>query len=77
LIDIVVLSVAIRVGVVRVGTLCVLLRVSQTVTIRITIGVTAIGWREAIGHLPSVWKTVTIAVGVVHVSSVVLLLSVG
>jgi hypothetical protein len=44
LIDIVVLTVAIRVGVVRVGTRSVLLSVSQTITIWITIGVSAIGW---------------------------------
>ena len=77
LVDVVCLAVTVGVGVVRVGTLRVLRGVRQTVAIRVSVGVTARGGVEAVGHFPTVGQAVTVAVGVVHVRAVSLLFGVG
>jgi hypothetical protein len=54
LVNVVCLAITIGISIVWVCTHAVFLGVGQTVTIRVTIGVTAIGGGEAVGHLPSI-----------------------
>jgi hypothetical protein len=55
LVNVVCLAIAVGISIIRVCTHAVFLGVSQTITIRVTIGVTAVGGGEAVGHLPSIW----------------------
>jgi hypothetical protein len=55
LVDIVVLTVAIRVGVVWVGTHSILLAVGQAVTVWVCLAVAAVKRVQSVGNFPSVW----------------------
>ena len=54
-VNVVGLAVTIGVGVVRVGTRCILLGVGQAIAVRICISVATIGWVKAVGDFPTIW----------------------
>jgi hypothetical protein len=54
LVNVVCLAITIGISIVWVCTHAVFLGVSQAISIRVTIGVTAIGGGEAVSHLPSI-----------------------
>jgi hypothetical protein len=54
LVNVVWLAITVGISIVWICTHAVFLGISQTITIRVTVGVTAIGGGEAVSHLPSI-----------------------
>jgi hypothetical protein len=70
------LTVTVGVGIVRVGTLCVLLGVGQAISVRVCISVTAVCGVQSVSNLPTIGETVAIAVCIVHIGALALFFSI-